>query len=506
MERREPMIDIRAHVNAYVESGFSRIGRVESGFSRILSLVALLVCLVATVSAVAQQKPDPNVRARIDAFVNALASGDEARYEAMARENFAPEFLEARTAEQRRQFVARVRTDFGKPTVSTVRTNDGEHFSLAISGSTGTKAEIRLTLEPAAPRRITSISVEIGGGAEDETGGLAPPPIDGTMDAARLSKALDEYLSRLSAADAFAGTVLVARDGLPLYVRAYGEANREAHTVNAPATRFNLGSINKIFTKTAVAQLVSQGKLARTDTVGKLLPDYPNAQAKTATIDQLLEHQAGIADFFGPAFQSAPKTGFRSNADYYRFVAPQPLLFEPGTRRQYCNGCYVVLGAIIERVSGMPYEQYVSERIFKPAGMKGAGFFHADRLPADTATGYTKRAPDANGAIRPNIDLHGAAGSAAGGAYASGADLLAFDNALREHRLLDAKMTAWLLDEDEAAGTRARGGLGIAGGAPGINAVLESDGTWTVVVLGNLDPPTAERLGVAIRRRLAGAR
>jgi D-alanyl-D-alanine carboxypeptidase len=472
----------------------SRIGRVG------LVLAAVVGAAAMTVSA--QQKPDPEVRARIDAFVEALASGDADRYESMARQNFSPEFLSARSAEQRRQFVERLRADFGRPTVNSVRTTDGEHFSLAVAGSTGTKGEITLTLEPGSPRRIVSISVEVGANAGEEAGGLAPPQIDGTMGAADLSKSLDAYLSPLSAAGTFAGTVLVARDGAPICVRAYGEANRETHAAITAATRFNLGSINKIFTRTAIAQLVSKGKLALTDTIGTLLPDHPNQQAKVATVDQLLEHRAGIADFFGPAFDTVPKTSFRSNADYYRFVAPQPLLFEPGKGRQYCNGCYVVLGAIIARVSGMPYEQYVAEHIFKPAGMKSAGFFQSDRLPAETATGYTKRGPD-GGALRTNTSMHGTAGSAAGGAYASAADLLAFDNALREGRLVDAKMTAWMLGQDEAPGHRARGGLGIAGGAPGVNAVLESDGTWTVAVLGNLDPPTAERLGVAIHRQLA---
>jgi D-alanyl-D-alanine carboxypeptidase len=467
--------------------------------------VAVLLALAgaAVLTAVAQQGPDPQVRARIDAFVGALASGDPDKYEAMARDNFSPEFLAARSTEQRRQFVDRIKTDFGRPAVNRVLTEDGETFSLTVSGSGGMKGEITLKLEPAPPRRIAGISVEVGARGGDEAGGLPPPPINKDMTAADLGRALDAYLAPLSSADTFAGTVLVARDGSALYQRAYGEANRESHTANAATTRFNLGSINKIFTKTAIGQLVAQGRLLRTDTIAKLLPDYPNAQAKPATVDQLLEHQAGIADFFGPAFEAAPKAGFRSNADYYRFVAPQPLLFEPGKGRQYCNGCYIVLGAIIERVSGMRYEDYVTERIFKPAGMKGAGFFQSDRLPADVATGYTKRSPDSNGALRPNVAMHGATGSAAGGAYASAGDLLAFDNALREHRLLDSTMTAWLLDGADTGGGRARGGLGIAGGAPGINAILESDGAWTVVVLANLDPPAAERLGVAIHRPLA---
>ena len=140
------------------------------------------------------------------------------------------------------------------------------------------------------------------------------------------------------------------------------------------ATRFSVASIGKAFTRTAIAQLIGQNKLAMTDTVGKLLPDYPNEQTRAATVEQLLTMKGGVADFFGPALDAAPKSQFASNADYFRFVASQPPLFAPGEREQYCNGCYIVLGAIIERVSGMPYEKYITDNVFKRANMTGAGF------------------------------------------------------------------------------------------------------------------------------------
>jgi CubicO group peptidase (beta-lactamase class C family) len=326
--------------------------------------------------------------------------------------------------------------------------------------------------------------------------------IGAAMGPAELARVLDEHIAPLASADAFAGVVLVAKNGEPVFQKSYGLADRERKIPITDTTRFNLGSINKIFTKTAIARLMAEGTLRAADTIGKLLPDYPNALAKSATVQQLLEHRAGIVDFFGPAFESAPKTSFRSNADYFSLVAPQPLLFEPGTNRRYCNGCYIVLGAIIERLSGIRYEDYIAEHVFRRAGMNGAGFFHADRLPADVALGYTRRG-DGGGALNTNERMHGAAGSGAGGAYASAADLLAFDNALRSQRLLDPKMTAWMLQVDHVTPGRSDGVIGIGGGAPGVNAVLESDGTWTVAVVGNLDPPSADALGQSIHRQLS---
>ena len=321
------------------------------------------------------------------------------------------------------------------------------------------------------------------------------PAITGKMTPAELTRGLEEYLSARAADGRFAGVVLVAKDGVKVFEKGYGVARRESKDAITPDTRFNYASIGKAFTKVAIGQLVAAGKLTTSDTLGKLLPDYPNRDALVATVDQLLEHQAGVVDFFGPRFDAAPKDRFTSNAEYFKFVAPEPLLFAPGTRRQYCNGCYIVLGEIIAKLSGMSYERYIEERVFKPAGMKTAGFLsYGD---PGVAAGYTGQAGELSA-----IGNHGQRGSAAGGSFGRAADLLAFDNALRERRLLDAKGVAWFYGAEAADTGRSPGGIGIAGGARGANCVLEANGTWTIAVTGNLDPPNAGRVGQAIRAAL----
>jgi D-alanyl-D-alanine carboxypeptidase len=468
------------------------------------------VCLLAVAlgaTAAARQEGQPSRDAALAAvgraFFDALASGSAERFEAMARDRFAPALLARRTPAEREQLLQRIRGDFGTLTLGGVRNIDDERLTLTIIGSTRLTGRIRLGVETAAPCRITSLSVEVG---NDEEGppGPPPPPIGAAMSQPDLEKALDAYLSARAAEDAFAGVVAIAKDGRTIFEKAYGVADREQKTRVTAGTRFNVASIGKAFTKAAVGQLIAQGRLALGDTIGKWLPDYPNPKAKMATIDQLLDHQAGIADFFGPAFDAAPKANFASNADYYRFVSTQPLLFDPGTERRYCNGCYVVLGEIVARASGQRYEDYIAEHVFKPAGMTGAGFFRADRLPAATAQQYSRQLPASKGELRNARDAHGVTGSAAGGCYASAGDLLAFDNAVRTGRLLDPKMTGWFLDgEPAAAGARARGGIGVAGGAPGTNALLESDERWAVAVVGNLDPPASTGVGLAIKRQLS---
>jgi CubicO group peptidase (beta-lactamase class C family) len=135
--------------------------------------------------------------------------------------------------------------------------------------------------------------------------------------------------------------------------------------------------------------------------------------------------------------------------------------------------------------------------------MRTAGFFQSDRFPPRVAVGYTLRPQASPGVLQPNDQLIGVAGSAAGGAYATAADLLAFDNSLREGRLLNPTMTARVLEArvDAVQGRRAAGDMRLVGGAPGLNAVLASDGTWRVVAVSNLDPPTAEQAGLAIAGR-----
>ena len=214
------------------------------------------------------------------------------------------------------------------------------------------------------------------------------------MTSAEIDRRLDGYFTKLAADDAFSGVALVARNGVPVFFKAYGLADREKKIANTIRTRFNLGSINKAFTQVAIHQLVAAGKLSYSDSLGKFFPDYPQAASRAATVEQLLGHRAGLSDFFGPEFNRAPKSQFASNADYFRFVGSQPPAFAPGEREQYCNGCYIALGAIVERVSGMPYEKYVAEQVFARAEMTSTGYPRSDRPEPDIAQGYTRRGGD----------------------------------------------------------------------------------------------------------------
>ncbi len=441
---------------------------------------------------------------RARAMIEALASGDPAVFERAAQANYSPALLARRTPEERAQFARAIGGDFGAMRIEEIRAEAGT-LTLNVRAASGPMSgAFVFTFEDGAEQRIARIDVQAEAGAGPRRGGpggpvVPPPPMDGSMTATQMASAIDAWLAPYLARDDFAGVLMVAREGQPFLTRTYGLADRERNRAATEATRYNIASIGKKFTQTAIARLIQEGRLTRNSTIGELLPDYPNAEAHSATIAQLVGMQGGISDFFGEDFNTQPKSRFNSNHAYYEYVSRLPQRFAPGSRTEYCNGCYVVLGEIIERLSGMRFEDYVQRVVFTPARMMRSGYFNVTDLPANSALPYV-RAAGPGSAYRNNQDHHGVAGSGAGGAYSTVGDLLAFDNALRDGRLLNPEMTAWVLGGEASAG-RNHASLGIAGGGGGASNIMVSDGHWTVIVTGNV-PELPERVGQALARQL----
>jgi CubicO group peptidase (beta-lactamase class C family) len=284
----------------------------------------------------------------------------------------------------------------------------------------------------------------------------------------------------LAASQSFSGVVLIAHNGSAIVEKAYGAADREAARPNDIETAFNLGSINKFFTEIAIRQLASRGKLDLDSTLARYWPDYPNPPVRRVTIRQLLEHRSGIGGNIFAAPAGGKRSDIRKLADFLPLFVNEPMQFEPGSQQRYSNAGFVVLGLLIERLSGESYYDYVRHHIYDIAWMTRTAHWAVDSLPTNTAIGYT-----ANGR---NSDLLPGRGSSAGGGYSTAHDLLRLLNALRDNKIPGGQGL----------------GFGIAGGAPGINAVVESalPGGYDVIVLANLDPPAAERMGRALRERL----
>jgi CubicO group peptidase (beta-lactamase class C family) len=251
--------------------------------------------------------------------------------------------------------------------------------------------------------------------------------------------------------------VLLAHDGQSIYSLAAGFADRAKRLPNRPDTKFNLASVDKYFTRIAIWQLSQAGKVATSDTVGRFLPDYPNAEVRAkVTIGQLLSMRSGMGDFDddnGRTYRAA-LLHLRSIDDYLSLFARDSLHFAPGTRAEYSNAGYVVLGKIIERVSGESYYDYARKHIFEPAGMKNTGYFTRGAEVRNMATGYTvdpivvgDTNPNATPLKerRPNTSLLAFRGSSAGGGYSTAEDLLNLSRALFSHRLLSVAFTDSLM-------------------------------------------------------------
>ena len=344
------------------------------------------------------------------------------------------------------------------------------------------------------------------------------------------SSAVRGELDARAADGRFSGVVLVARGGTVALQEARGFADVEGQTPVTAETSFNLGSMNKMFTAVAVAQLARAGKLKFTDTIRRHLPDYPNPDAARVTIHQLLTHTGGIGNIFGPRYEDE-RDRLQTVGDYLALFAEEPLRFEPGERWEYSNGGYIVLGAIIEKVSGQSYDDYVRQHVFEPAGMTRAALHPKSRLPPDAAVGLTRmerpgpppgpgagEPPRPSGPRRSNLARLPGRGSPAGGGYATAGDLLRFAKALLEHRLLDRETTDLVL-EGKVDAPRGRYGYGFGsrqvgaarvvghnGGFPGVNAELQivPETRDVVVVLSNYDPPAASQLADFATERLVG--
>lgn len=332
----------------------------------------------------------------------------------------------------------------------------------------------------------------------------------GRLSDTEIARRLDTLVSKLAAADVFSGAVLVAKDGKVLYKRACGLASRAWNASNRTDTKFNLGSMNKMFTAVAIAQLAEQGKLSFNDSIGKHLTDYPNPEAaRKVTIHHLLTHTSGIGDYFNDKFIQASRDRFRAIADYFPLFVNEPLEFEPGKQFRYSNAGFLVLGAIVQKVSGQDYFDYVREHIYKPAGMIHTDAYELDRDIPNLAVGYTREGMDGSrtaGERRNNIFMHVIKGGPAGGGYSTVEDLARFAQALRSHKLLSAQSTDLLLTGKTAAmGPTSKYGYGFiettleahrivghSGGFPGINSNLDMylDNGYTVAAMSNYDTGT----------------
>lgn len=476
--------------------------RVTIGTCAALLCGFTLALLLSFGSASAQTAiPDTPAGKAFHGWLDAFNRGDQAAYKAFVEKNWP---AGVKYLDQDRAF----RATTGGFDVRKVDPSSTDTKFVALVQERASDQFARLTLEVGStePHLITDLLI----GAIPRPAEFALPH----MTMSTLVAAARERVQRDTAADRFSGAVLVAQDGKPVFAQASGLADRERKIPNTLHTRFRIGSMNKMFTAVATMQLVQAGKLRLEDPLITYLPDYPNKElAAKVTIHQLLTHTGGTGDIFGPEFD-AHRLELRTVDDFVKLFGPRAVKFEPGSRWAYSNYGYVLLGAVIEKVSGQSYYDYVRTHVYEPAGMTSTGSDPETRPVANLSVGYM----DANGTLKPNTDTLPYRGMPAGGGYSTVEDLLRFANALQQNKLLDAQHTQLLTTgKVDMPGGRTRYAYGFGdatvngvrcfghnGGAPGMNGDLKicPANRTVVVVLANRDPGAAQILSDFIANRL----
>lgn len=312
----------------------------------------------------------------------------------------------------------------------------------------------------------------------------------------RISNESDQLIKKYKDLDIFSGVVLLAENGRPFYQKAFGLANREANIPNTINTKFDIGSMNKTFTKVVVYELMQEGKLKLDDKLGKYLQGFPKVAAESITIDMLLHHQSGYGDYHSPDYFDSPKEEKRISSLVER-IKKMPLHFEPGTEQEYSNAGYILLGAIIEKITGKSYHENVKERIVKPLELTETYVENKNSVP-NRSIGYFK---NAKGEIRnnegfleiPNPD---------GGFQSTTTDILKFYREYFYGNKLLSDETKNSLEEfnyyDEVRKTK--GAIPQAGGFEGANTVIYEvlRDQISIIIFANMDEPVAEQLGAGI--------
>ena len=321
-------------------------------------------------------------------------------------------------------------------------------------------------------------------------------------------KAVADKAEELNQQDLFSGNILITKNREILLEKSVGYENRDNKVLNSKATKFRLGSMNKMFTAVATLQLVDAGKLKLDATIGEYLPDYPNEATKNqVTIRHLLNHTGGTGDFFGPNW-AKDRLELKTHSDYVAKFGQRAPLFEPGSQFRYSNYGFVLLGAIIEAVTKQTYYDYVQNQILNPLDMKDTGFYPESSEVGHRSKGYMWKDEGWVG----NEDTLPWRGMAAGGGYSTTGDLLKFAYALLDNKLISEATFKQALTPAKQGygfgfGIRGEGELlffGHNGGAPGMSTdfrIYPNSG-YIVICLSNYDPPAGGMLPMYFENRM----
>ncbi len=346
----------------------------------------------------------------------------------------------------------------------------------------------------------------------------ARPPADLKESPLTETQVIDEtkaLMGRIIDKGLFSGALLVAKGDTVLLTMAAGEASKSFNVPNNVDTKFNLGSMNKMFTSTAVLQLVQNGKLSLDDPISKYIDEswLPKDVTDKITIRHLLTHSSGLGSYFNETYQKSSRALFRKLDDYKPLIKDDRPAFEPGKQYKYSNTGMFLLGVVIEKVTGEDYFSYIRKAIYEPAGMTNTDCYEMDYPVENLAIGYSPD-PTSPYGWQNNLYKHVIKGGPAGGGFSTVKDLHKFALALLAGKYVSKEYLNEMWTDHLGANygygfsvkTSVAGKVvGHAGGFDGINSNLDIylDSGYVVAVMCNTDrgaSPVAAKIGGFLAR------
>lgn len=372
-------------------------------------------------------------------LLDAVNSDQPGAIERFVQEHIVPEPGRQMTREKFRALLAKLQSQSGDLAVERIFMADDRNLRLLVSSAKASrKVGLEIVLPSSDSTQASWFWVHHFPGKHPSA--MPKEPLDQRGQIEAIKKFLDESASL----GVHSGAVLVARGDTILLDQAWGFAHSTTKIPNTTAMQFGTASVGKMFTGVAIAQLKQAGKLDYNDTIAKHLPDYPNKEvAQKVRVQHLLAHTGGLGDPFDSP-KLANSKDYKRHSDWFETFAHKPLAFEPGARHEYSNGGYIVLAAIVEKLSGLSFTEYLRKNVFDPAGMRNTGLTTAsEKLPVSV--------PHAVTILEDPLGIHGPQPKAAekigedgvgmGGWTSTTHDLFKFARALRSNKLLNEANT-----------------------------------------------------------------
>jgi CubicO group peptidase (beta-lactamase class C family) len=479
---------------------------VVERFRRVnVAVVVLLVCAGGASAAQVARLPHTRPGQYLAEYLQACNSPNEVALAGFASNHLPKDNLRGTPATEWAHLKRRECEESGGYAVRAIESSSPNRLTVLLStGATERWFRVELVVAGKPPYRIASFH-------------YFPRNIPESSEARGMSDQqvlaeLRAYLNKLVASGQFWGVVLVAKDDNPIFEQAYGMADLSKKRPNAVDSVFTIASMGKMFTAVSVAQLVELGKLSYQDWVGKFFPNYPNQQVRDrVTVGELLTHTSGLGDFLGR--RNGP---VQRAVDYLPLFENDPPQFEPGTRWSYSNAGFALAGAIVEKVSGVSYFDYVRQHVFGPAGMLTSDPNESGCVPPLMVTPYVRREGGGRDELQPAArDV----GSPAGGAYSTATDLLRFGQALRTDKLMlhatfeelvaphppfkTYRGTDYGYGFETWAASSGRRVVGHGGGTAGVDTEFDLylEQGYTVIVLSNYDADSDSPKTIAAKLR-----